>query len=131
MMESYKDRLHSDFIRVLRLHPGDDADIKISITTVQLSAKPGFIALSYTWGNPLDEHHPSYQEDYGNVKHHLSCAGERLPVGRNLYEALQQLLQGQESSPLWIDAMCINQDDPEEVGHQLSLMPAFTTRHRR
>ncbi|KLU92871.1 hypothetical protein MAPG_11833 [Magnaporthiopsis poae ATCC 64411] len=122
-MEGYKDRLHSDFIRVLRLHPGDDADIKVSITTVQLSAKPSFIALSYTWGNPLDEHHPSYQGDYDNVKHHLCCTGERLPVGRNLYETLQQLLQGQESSPLWIDAMCINQNDPEEISHQLSLMP--------
>ncbi|KAL8367102.1 hypothetical protein RB595_000422 [Gaeumannomyces hyphopodioides] len=123
-MVFYKDCLqHSDSIRVLRLHPGDDADIKICITTVQLSTKPNFIALSYTWGNPLDKHHLSYQEDYDNIKYGVSCAGERLPVGRNLYEALQQLLQEQESSPLWIDAICINQENLEELSHQLSLMP--------
>lgn len=39
----------TDFIRLSILHPDDnDADIKVSIETAQLSAKLSFIALFYT-----------------------------------------------------------------------------------
>ena len=126
-MALYKDYplQNPDSIRVLMLHPGDgDAVIEISVVTVRLSAKPNFIALSYTWGNPIDERHPSYRE-YDLVKYHISCARELLAVQQNLYEALWQLREKQEYSPLWIDAICIDQKNKEELNHQLSLMPCI------
>jgi len=111
-----------DSIRVLLLHPGaSDADIEVSLMTIQLSAKPNFIALSYTWGNPVGEQNPSYRE-YDVFKLYISCAGEHIAVYENLYEALWRLREMQEYSPLWIDAICINQKDDEERNHQLSLM---------
>ncbi|ROV88037.1 hypothetical protein VPNG_10355 [Cytospora leucostoma] len=124
-MALYKDHplQDPDSIRVLKLFPGDsDAAIEVSATTVRLSAQPNFIALSYTWGNPVDERHPSYRE-YDNVEYHISCAGEPLAVYQNLYEALWQLREKQEYSLLWIDAICIDQRNIEERNHQLSLMP--------
>ncbi|KAK7418335.1 hypothetical protein QQZ08_011278 [Neonectria magnoliae] len=112
----------SDSIRLLTLHPGHgDATIEVHVMTVRLSAKPDFIALSYTWGSPVDERHPSYR-DYDLVDYHISCAGELLAVNQNLHEALWQLRQKQECLPLWIDAVCIDQKNKEEINDQLLLM---------
>jgi hypothetical protein len=111
-----------DSIRVLTLHPGEtDAVLEISAGTVRLSAKPKFIALSYTWGNPTDERHPSYQK-YDLINHHIKCGEELLAVQQNLYEVLWQLREKQEYTPVWVDAICIDQKNKEELNHQLSLM---------
>ncbi|KAF7594831.1 hypothetical protein BBP40_008161 [Aspergillus hancockii] len=124
-MTLYKDHLlqNPDSISVLMLHPADgDAVIEVSVTTLRLSAKPKFIALSYTWANPIDEG-CSLFIDYDLVQYHILCGGERLPVYQNLYEALWQLREMQEYSPLWIDAICIDQENDEELNCQLPLMP--------
>lgn len=111
-----------DLIRVLTLHPGEpNATVEISMGTVRLSAKPKFIALFYTWGNPTDEQHPAYQE-YDLVNYHILCGRELLAVQQNLYEVLWQLREKQEYTPVWVDAICINQKNKEELNHQLSLM---------
>jgi hypothetical protein len=50
-MALYKDHplQDTDSIRLLTLHPDNkDTNIKVSIGTARLSAKPSFIALSYT-----------------------------------------------------------------------------------
>jgi hypothetical protein len=86
----YKDHplLASDSLRLITLHPsGSDAAIETSVKTVDLSLKPTFFALSYTWGNPVHERHPYYRE-YDAVKYHISCDGEIVIVQQNLYEAL-------------------------------------------
>ena len=124
-MALYKEHTLQDWdsIRVLMLQPGDsDADIEVSVTTLRLSTNPNFNALSYTWGNPVDEQHPSYRE-YDKDKYHVLYAGERLAVFQNLHEALWQLREKQVYSPIWIDAICIDQNNIEERNHQLSLMP--------
>jgi len=124
-MALYKDHplQNLDSIRVLTLRPGEtDATIEISISTVRLSTKPNFIALSYTWGNPTDERHPSYRE-YDLVSYQISCGKEVLAVRQNLHEALWQLRDKQEYTPLWIDAICIDQKNEKELNRQLSLMP--------
>ncbi|KAH7406328.1 heterokaryon incompatibility protein-domain-containing protein [Phaeosphaeria sp. MPI-PUGE-AT-0046c] len=110
-----------DSIRVLTLHPGETEVVEVSMGTMQLSAKPEFIALSYTWGNPTDERHPSHQK-YDLVKRHLLCGTDLLAVQQNLYEALLQLRQKKEYTPIWVDAICIDQENKDELNHQLSLM---------
>lgn len=67
-------------------------------------------ALSYTWGS---------WEDYAHVR---MSEGDRLPVTTNLMAALRRLRREDEARILWIDQICINQDDVHERNLQVSRM---------
>jgi len=67
-------------------------------------------ALSYCWG------------DNAAVKTPILCNGARLEITRNLKSALQHLREEEKVRVLWIDAICINQDDPIEREEQVSHM---------
>ncbi|KAF7915662.1 uncharacterized protein EAE98_011005 [Botrytis deweyae] len=72
-----------------------------------LSAHPEYSALSYAWGEDLS----------------LSCIvidGIRVEVRANLVNALVHIRP--ITSFLWIDALCINQDDVNERNHQVMQM---------
>lgn len=69
-------------------------------------------ALSYTWG---DLH----------KSHKLDVNGKILPITRNLYLALQHLRDPREDRILWIDALCIDQENLEERGHQVRQMASI------
>ena len=90
-----------------------------------LAESPRFNALSYTWGAPswdlVDE--PSYNNDeYDWVIGRVGNLS-RMKIGRNLYEALQQMSESfVEDSKVWIDAICINQQDKKEKSEQVSIM---------
>jgi hypothetical protein len=43
-------------------------------------------------------------------------------IGRNLYSALLYLRQPQKERVLWIDAICINQEDIQERNSQVQMM---------
>ena len=118
-----------DSIRLLRLEPGDsDALLEGTFTIVSLS-DPGlsYRALSYTWGNPLDEGSRFFEPD-NDSKHYVNCAGKRVEILKNLRDALWQLRQLGEFSYLWIDAICINQKDNSERSQQIRLMPELYSR---
>ncbi len=66
-------------------------------------------ALSYSWGDPS----PAFT---------IQCDGKPLPVARNLFFALQQLRLENETRKLWIDAICINQQDLRERSEQVLRM---------
>ncbi|KAK3342341.1 heterokaryon incompatibility protein-domain-containing protein, partial [Neurospora tetraspora] len=66
-------------------------------------------ALSYVWGS---EDKPCS----------ISINGCDLPVGENLYAALLHLRDHSIERTIWIDAICINQEDEEEKGHQVQSM---------
>jgi hypothetical protein len=53
--------------------------------------------------------------------HWIVCDGMGLQIEDNLYEAFMTLPLS-ELSYIWIDALCINQDDFEERGLQVSLI---------
>ncbi|EHK44868.1 hypothetical protein TRIATDRAFT_220698 [Trichoderma atroviride IMI 206040] len=48
--------------------------------------------------------------------------GRCLPLGSNLKNALHHLRDRKQKRKLWIDALCINQQDIEERSHQVQLM---------
>ena len=68
------------------------------LETVALENEPRYTALSYVWGDSSDR---------------VPCVldNHRLLITRNLALALQALQLDDEPFVLWIDALCINQND--------------------
>lgn len=66
-------------------------------------------ALSYYWGSP-------------EKIHTITVGDGQLQITRNLHTALQSLRDYYIERIIWIDAVCINQDDAEEKGCQVQLM---------
>lgn len=110
-------------IRLIDLEVGEyEAEIRCSLTTWDLSTNPMYAALSYTWGDPLAV--PYRTAKPSKV---VWCNGESLLITANLYEALLKLRGFRMSVNastllLWIDAICINQDDQAERGDQVAIM---------
>ncbi|RGP71794.1 ankyrin repeat [Fusarium sporotrichioides] len=97
-------------IRVLELQPGQKGNVvSFSLIHVELSKPPSFEALSYEWKGKI-----------GTVP--TRCDGERILVTPNCYAALEILRSETETRILWIDAICINQQDTLERGIQVSMM---------
>ncbi|KAK1637842.1 heterokaryon incompatibility protein-domain-containing protein [Colletotrichum phormii] len=110
-------------IRVLEILPGTGADklrgrlrhcsleLKASFAlAVDGSATPMvYTALSYTWGpNVFDEM--------------IECEGHVKNITKSLAVALRAFRQEDRSVVMWIDQICINQDDNEEKAQQIPLM---------
>jgi hypothetical protein len=66
-------------------------------------------ALSYTWGSP-------------DVMKAISIDGQTCSVRENLWLALYHLRLKNTSRVLWIDALCIDQNDARERNHQVAQM---------
>ncbi|KAK3719210.1 hypothetical protein LTR37_004429 [Vermiconidia calcicola] len=100
-------------IRLLKLlpaKPNDDTPIRCQISVHRLDSGVKYDALSYCWGDPSNA--PI-----------INLNGRRLPVTRNLYEALQSLRElNVVSGWLWVDAICINQASIPERNCQVPLM---------
>ncbi|KAG7294405.1 hypothetical protein NEMBOFW57_004476 [Staphylotrichum longicolle] len=137
-------------IRVLVLLPDDEGDeegiprLRCRLEHTPLS-KASFAALSYVWGpqeenrGPLKVHYPlSDAELEADVESNARAAESRavLPwnavddetethhttIGSNLSWALIYVRKPDEEVRLWIDAVCINQEDAVEKSWQVGLM---------
>ena len=108
---NYEPLPEGDFLRVLKLHPGcDDDKIECSLETVALQdSKSQYEAISYVWGDPND-----------TVD--VTCNGLRVHITISLAEALRNFRDPHSVRTLWADALCINQDDNSEKGHQVRRM---------
>ena len=111
---------NDDTIRLLVLHPRrvnrltsiTGNDIHCDLINVKLSDRPHYEALSYTWGPPT----PTKLIHMGEERF--------LEIRENLYTSLLTIRKASSGSRrLWIDALCINQDDLIEKGHEIKLMP--------
>ena len=86
----------------------DGEEIRCQLMHVSLDDEGlKYDALSYTWGDPQ----PSQK---------ISMGGILVDVGPNLYGALKQLHHANRN--LWVDSLCINQQDLRERETQVSLM---------
>jgi hypothetical protein len=98
----YSQLPHQRAIRLLRIKSGTGDDvIQITLETFDLDSKTQFTALSYVWG---DEKSPCK----------ITCDGHKKPVRRNLWGVLSQLRKQRFHSLLWVDAICIDQENEEE-----------------
>jgi hypothetical protein len=103
-----------DSIRLLRLKPAKDKSADIHCELIEYALHDSSVihlyeALSYVWGN---------SEKKLRVFMH-SCS---FNVTDNLYAALLELRNHTMKRTIWIDAMCINQDDQKEKEHQIQIM---------
>lgn len=102
-------------IRVITLKPGTgSSSIECVLEHVATTTKSraSYKALSYTWGAP-------------EPTRILSLDGIQIQVRENLWQALCHLRQRDVSIRLWVDAICINQEDIPERNHQVSKMGAL------
>jgi hypothetical protein len=97
-------------VRLLLLESGEEKDpVCCGLEQHQLRNAPTFEALSYVWGG------------LQGAKD-VFCSGRGLTVTRNLYSALMHLRYPDRERILWIDAVCINQEDHDERSSQVQLM---------
>jgi hypothetical protein len=112
-----------DELRLLVLLPDqDDAEIRCEIQHASLDGPPQYEALSYTWGNPKGKNSLVPCRGDPSASYPIKVDEGYLKVGYNLIEALKQLRHDTNPRTLWIDAICINQDDSEEKNHQVKAM---------
>lgn len=84
------------------------------IDVVNINQAPPYEALSYTWND-------FYRQS-------MIMNASTLMMTGNLSLALRQLQHETQPRVLWIDALCINQDDDEEKGRQVLLMTQIYSR---
>ncbi|EGO56084.1 hypothetical protein NEUTE1DRAFT_110659 [Neurospora tetrasperma FGSC 2508] len=100
-------------IRLLQLLPHEDEAAAIHCrlfrTTLDSRGTRLYEALSYVWGS-------------GDKPRSIFVNGRELAVGGNLYAALLHLRDPSIERTIWIDAICINQEDPEEKRQQVQSM---------
>jgi hypothetical protein len=102
-------------IRLINLHPAAEATSELScdITDIDLlddiSHHPPYTALSYAWGS--------------NEKTcDLWCSSTRIPITASLDSALRAIRKPTWAFLVWVDAVCINQDDLQERNVQVANM---------
>jgi hypothetical protein len=123
-------------IRIMELHPGiskDDLNCTLHICSLgfDLPSAPEegvywydrcsfaisrethdllwYTALSYVWGAPIFERP-------------LTCNGYQTAITHNLDLALRHVRRSDSPVNLWVDQICINQDDLKEKGQQVNFM---------
>lgn len=112
-----------DSIRLLLLRPAEDDTAPIECVLLDYSLEESFgepikyDALSYVWGDP-------------KKTRPICVDGYDFNVTENLHAALHRLRCRYERF-VWIDAICVNQQDQKERGHQVrSMAKIYGKAHR-
>jgi 5-methylcytosine-specific restriction endonuclease McrA len=104
-------------IRLLVLQPSEDFDSVISCQILQSSLYDrSYKALSYVWGDPA--------VTAGN---YILVDGQEVNVTSNLASALRHLRHESRSRKIWVDALCINQDNLDEKRSQIAKIDLIYT----
>lgn len=95
----------------------DDDDVCGELVSSTFADKPVYECLSYTWGDQ-----PANKR--------ITINGQKFLIRKNLFNALRNLRQKTPRS-LWVDAICINQEDVDERNSQVGLMAFIYRRATR
>lgn len=97
-------------IRLLHLHPRTTDHITATLSVADLeSAAETYSCVSYVWGNP-------------NETVPIEVDGHEMQITLNLFDFLHHIRDPDDTLILWVDAICINQNDLEEKSHQVAMM---------
>lgn len=107
---TYEPLPHDDSIRLLHLLPGKDTDLlSCTLSTTRLSQQPSYSAVSYVWGST-------------SLTSRIQCNNKYVAITDNLNKALTHIRRPDRAVMLWTDAICIEQSNLAERGHQVKLM---------
>jgi hypothetical protein len=111
-------------IRLLTLLPepySSEIQVLLHATSFSNDTPPNYEALSYVWGST------EYQAEIivGASRE------DKLPVTQNIETALRHLRYEEEPRRLWIDAICVNQQDLDERSHQVQRMSDIYSKAKR
>ncbi|KAK2754755.1 ankyrin repeat and sam domain containing protein 6 [Colletotrichum kahawae] len=99
-------------IRLLRLLKSYAGPICCELFEVQVTERgcdTPYEALSYVWGS-------------SDLTHRIEVNGKELSITANLHVALSHLRLIDADRVLWVDAVCIDQNNHKERGHQVQQM---------
>ncbi|TVY32068.1 Heterokaryon incompatibility protein 6,OR allele [Lachnellula subtilissima] len=104
----------SKSIRVLDLDEARDlsdrGELSGQLRVVSLIEKPSYLALSYVWGT------------FASPENTISCGTDSIKITSNCWSALWHIRKAFGQVTIWVDSICINQDDDEEKASQIPLM---------
>lgn len=96
--------------RLLHLRPGrEPEELTCDLRNELLTEGTTFEALSYVWGDP-------------NIREVIKVNDTLVSVTKNLHDALRRLRDETVARVLWVDALCVNQQDGIEKSRQVNLM---------
>jgi len=117
----YEPLEHKDSIRLLRLHPALSSTEPLVgdfvVHSLSDHEPPMYQALSYMWG-----------DETPRQGHEITIAGIAVPLRSNLHDALVTIRSHRQRDILpgfdflWIDSICIEQDNILEKNHQVQQM---------
>ena len=105
--------------RLLVLEPGQNSnEIRCGLMNISLTWRARYEALSYTWGDP-------------KITKPVICSGKKIEITANLHSALHHLRYPDRQRILWVDALCINQEDDNDKETQVQRMGRIYSKARR
>ena len=101
-------------IRLLTILSNHGEPVVCELYTYSLAEAPEYDIVSYCWGDELEM----------NV---VTCNSVALLIRTTLSDSLHYIVGNRPKPlrPLWIDAICLNQDDYDEKAVQVPLMGSF------
>lgn len=101
-------------IRLLRFVAAPDGIIALTTHLAQVDEGPLYVTISYVWGSASNQRL-------------VSIDGKHFAINKNCHYALWQISQQctGESPYVWVDSICINQDDMSEKAAQVQMMGAI------
>jgi hypothetical protein len=111
-------------LRILRITAGEENEA-LHCTLVPADLESDYEALSYYWGNDEPSHEIkilTYKPDKSRHKSFRNVKPLKFYIRSNLFAALRTLREPKTDVDLWVDAICINQDDDAEKKTQVAKM---------
>ncbi|KAJ4197095.1 hypothetical protein NW759_016358 [Fusarium solani] len=107
---TYTEIPQGGFFRLLKIYPGSaDDPLVCDLFVAEIDTAPPYTALSYVWGDPTKSAE-------------IICSDHVCHIGQSLSDGLRRMRDADEDRIAWADAICINQNDNVEKGHQVDLM---------
>ena len=112
----YQELPDSDSVRLLLVHHSSDATSQLlcSFSVTSLAEPATYTALSYSWGMQNDGD--------ASLCCNIFIDGVRKPVTRNLFDGLMRLRDPSQDLGVWIDAVCIDQNNMVERSSQVAMI---------
>lgn len=118
-------RRETRVLKISRTDQGGDGGgdtFHADLVCVSLDDDPAYLAISYKWGDPWI---------VGHFESHRGGHGKRVPYNKAVFDIIKTILGRDTTVYLWIDALCINQEDLNERASQVAMMGTIYSQARQ